>query len=1245
MRRWILFIVACLLLVAVAIPAGIIYWTAYTQNGLRFVVGHLPKTIARADIKVGEIHGSLAGGFRATYVDIDHERVHLHFDEVYGRMRLLPLLWQTIHAQEVSMTKALVEVRRRPPPDVDYEPRFLPRWLMVKVDRVKADSATLIVPNGRQLIFSPVTAAGVARHRTIRVFDGSLDFGTLTMQGKGELRAASPMELETDARFTWKLSNQPDWVATAVTQGTLDELLVTSQITAPFRADLAGRMLDLTSGFHWLAEMRIHDFDLRTWGGGGLLGRITGQLKLSGDTDDIRGEGPMTPEGLRVGAFDMRFRSAYPYRETQLHSLEFVHHTSQARIAGAGVVGIVPNGPELQLRGTWKNFRWPLVGHDIGVRSATGEYTLNGTWPYAVRASGEVQALELEPLQFQMNGSLGKDRLIVHSSETAAFDGIFSSTGEVVWTPDDHWSAKGAAVGVDLARIRPDLESSLDFEYSASGKEFAADADFSVQVQSLAGRLRNVPASGEGKVSRVDLEWLFDGVKLGAGGTQLALDGRLATEADLKFDLDSRDLSLLAHDSRGELHASGVIQGTLHDPMLKVVARGGGIQHGELRIGKLSAAVDFDSRSQGASKADVVLRDVAYDDREFDALTFTLNGTAQSHVARLEAAGLGLTVKSEATGIFADGAWRGQLYQLGITGSESLRLDLDAPVALLISADRIRTDWLCLKGTPARVCADGDWTPAKWSATLTANDLPLGPLTTNLTPPVRYRGNLSVNARAFGAAGEPVQGGIRADLVDASIIHRLSSGRDETITLGSGLITVDASPATVRAEAGLDAGQVGTISGRVDVARSAHRWQDMPIKGSLQARTGELGFVTLYLPQIDRTVGRLTADLKLDGTLGTPYTDGTLALADAELDFYQINLALRQVSLKARLNDNTLQFDGAARVGQGGVSTNGKLEWRDALPYGQISIDGENLRVVDVPEAKIDASPDLNFRITGRRIEVSGEIKVPYADIVPADLTNAVRASSDEIIVGETEAALSRRFEVLTDVKMTLGDRVRIDTSGLTGRLTGNITVRSGYDDVTRGTGEFQIAEGRYTAYGRQLDIDRGRLSFTGGPVNDPGVDIRAIRRFPDSNTIAGVNVRGTLLQPRLTFYSEPSLPQSQIVSMILGGGGPAATANNENNRQSGARNEFVAQGGAILAQQLGARVGIQDVSLESDVTNETSLVLGKYLSPRLYVSYGISLTEALNTLKLRYSLNDHWTIKTEVGGDQGADLEYTIEK
>ena len=55
--------------------------------------------------------------------------------------------------------------------------------------------------------------------------------------------------------------------------------------------------------------------------------------------------------------------------------------------------------------------------------------------------------------------------------------------------------------------------------------------------------------------------------------------------------------------------------------------------------------------------------------------------------------------------------------------------------------------------------------------------------------------------------------------------------------------------------------------------------------------------------------------------------------------------------------------------------------------------------------------------------------------------------------------------------------------------------------------------------------------------------------------------------------------------------------------------------------------------------------MLGKFLSPKLFVSYGISLTESINTLKVRYTLRKNVVLKSEAGEHQSADLEYTIER
>jgi translocation and assembly module TamB len=131
-----------------------------------------------------------------------------------------------------------------------------------------------------------------------------------------------------------------------------------------------------------------------------------------------------------------------------------------------------------------------------------------------------------------------------------------------------------------------------------------------------------------------------------------------------------------------------------------------------------------------------------------------------------------------------------------------------------------------------------------------------------------------------------------------------------------------------------------------------------------------------------------------------------------------------------------------------------------------------------------------------------------------------------------------------------------------------------------------------------------------------------------------------------MTFFSDPEVSQSQIVSLLLAGGSLETVQNSSDtsNNSSAARSEALTQGGAILAQQLGGRFNI-DAGVEEDLTNETSLVLGRYLSPRLYVSYGVGLVEAINTIKARYTIGDHWTVKTEAGTQRSADLVFTIER
>ncbi len=1230
---------------ALVISAAAFLLLGYTESAPRFLLERLPERIGKVSLRAEGFSGTLAGGFRLERFTLEHELVSLRIERTTGRLEMLPLLWQTIEARDLRVELATADLYRRRTPPPRREPRFLPRFLTIVSDDIRIARAEVRLINGFRLAGSDLRASGVARHKTIRFTDSSVVFGrVLSGGGTALLTAAEPLRLSGASRWRYAPPGQPAWIATADFDGNLDRLPASVRITAPMSAAVEGELLDLRRRWHWRADARVSDFDLRAFGAGGALGRITGQFELAGDRDGFRAEGSLDSAGLAAGAFDALFEGNWVRGVLRCDRIRLVHQSSRSMLEASGEIEAVRDGPRLALAGTWNDLRWPLIGAAPAIRNSSGTFTLDGVWPYAISAAGRFDQPDLaQTLPMSLRGSLARDGLRIDEGSVALFGGTARLQGDVRWSPRENWRFTGSMSGLDPGTIRPALPGRIGFEFDVSGDAFGAAAKLDARFSNLSGRLRGAAARGRGRIQKQGQRWLFEGVNVAAGSLRLRADGRVEPTAyDLDFVVDADDLAVLTPRGRGALRARGLLTGPARQPALKLTVDGRDIELDQWRLASLDADVDLDPRAGRGSNVRVEARGFEAAGRTLRRIALSLQGRSEQHRVSLDAEAPNGRLRASAEGSFADEVWRAEWRELSVDDEADLHLRLDAPASLRVSFDSGRLERLCLRGEQARLCGSADWTASGWNAAVEATRLPFAALTAGLSPRVVYEGTLDIEANARGTGGGPVLGTVRATLSGAQLRRRRVNGRVDVIELGSGTFSADAGPEVIAAKLDLDAGPTGTIAATATVTRRGESYADMPLRATLRTSTTALGFVNLYVPEIDRAAGRLDADLIVGGTVGMPAVNGIALLRNGELDLYQINLALRAADIEARLLDNGVTFRGEARAGEGQLAVDGEVRWRGGLPRGRMNLRGEDLLLVNVPEARIKASPDLDFRIDGRRLDIEGEVRIPEAAITPADLTGAVLTSSDEVILGEIRPNPEQSFRIASRVRMVLGERVTLDSFGLSGRLEGALTVDTSIDGISRATGELSVADGKYAALGRRLDIQRGRLIFSGGLLADPGVDLRAQKQFPDM--IAGVNVRGTLRAPRMTFFSEPALPQAQIVSLILAGGA-FESAQSEERDAGSRRSEVLAQGGAVIAQQLGSKVGIEDVSIEQDLSNETSLVLGKYLSPRLYVSYGISLAESINTIKLRYTLGDRWTLRTEAGKERSAEIVYTIEK
>ena len=253
---------------------------------------------------------------------------------------------------------------------------------------------------------------------------------------------------------------------------------------------------------------------------------------------------------------------------------------------------------------------------------------------------------------------------------------------------------------------------------------------------------------------------------------------------------------------------------------------------------------------------------------------------------------------------------------------------------------------------------------------------------------------------------------------------------------------------------------------------------------------------------------------------------------------------------------------------------------------------------------------------------------------------NAVPVSNDVVFIDVDSTDRRGPLTVTSSVRVVLGDSVTFRGFGFRADLAGSFRVEDRPDRPTTGSGTITLSRGRYRAHGQDLRIDDGRVTFN-GPVDDPALDIRAYREARD-RTIAGLHIRGTLRHPEATIFSNPSMSQSEAMSYLMFGRPLNQGNSSEQNRMTDAA---AALGGDMLAQSLGAKVGLEAGIEQGTNPNEAALVAGTYLSPELFVAYGVGLFDRVNIFRVRYEFTRRWSVQAESSRESSADVFFTFER
>lgn len=807
--------------------------------------------------------------------------------------------------------------------------------------------------------------------------------------------------------------------------------------------------------------------------------------------------------------------------------------------------------------------------------------------------------------------------------------GRLEAKGSYTGGADTRWQADATLRAFDPGLVLDDWTGAVDAVLSSTGARRGDGAlAIGVKATRLGGTLRGRALGGRGAMDMVlppqGTPRYAGDVALTVGSSRIDATGTVADVLDVDARLAPLRLDDLLPGGAGNVRGTLRLAGRRNAPDIDADLAGDGVRYGDYRADAFTARGRLPWSGGGgtlALRANGLVAGMAFDTLRVDARgaleNLQFDGEAAGDIGRVSLAG---------SALHRGDNWSGTVQRLQLAPARGPQWQLTAPTRYAQQGAAWTLSRSCLASTAGgSLCADAQW-PGRGVA-LTAEGLPLSLANAYLPEPDDGRrwqldGQVALEARVR-QAGNAWAG--NASVRSTSGGLRLGE-RARNQLIGYRNLSLDAEFDPRRIGATLASGL--SDGGRID-ARIATGWDaGAPLSGQLALDTRELTWLELFSPDIVDPTGRLAGNVTLGGTRGAPTLGGQARLSAFHAELPALNLVLDNGDFRLdALADGSARITGSVQSGQGTLNVDGSLNWRAQDAPLVLNLRGSNVLASDTRDVRAVVDPDVVVRVqAGQPLAVTGTVTVREARLDLERLDDGVSASGDVVVLDPADPKEQPASPLAMDLTLAMGNDVQLRGFGLDGQLGGRLRVRAVPGREMTGSGSLEIA-GRYKAYGQELEITRGRLVWSNSPVADPILDVRAQREVGD--VIAGIAVTGRASAPEANVYSNQSGSQSDALAYLTLGR-PLSGLSGDQARDVSAASAALTAGGSVLASQLGARIGLDDAGVMQSRTAGSVFGVGKYLSPRVYVGYGVSLLGTGQVVMLKYLLRKGFDIQIE---------------
>lgn len=394
-------------------------------------------------------------------------------------------------------------------------------------------------------------------------------------------------------------------------------------------------------------------------------------------------------------------------------------------------------------------------------------------------------------------------------------------------------------------------------------------------------------------------------------------------------------------------------------------------------------------------------------------------------------------------------------------------------------------------------------------------------------------------------------------------------------------------------------------------------------------------------PELTTFEGMLNTKLTVAGDFDKPIINGDLNVTNGKAKILGNINTLEAINMAVNFKGQQGVISGGLNINNAAATLKGEIDWQSEL-QGQLNFDGELLKFSVPPDLTVTVSPHLIAQINASELKLSGRVEVLEGKLSINKLPQGSVSLSDDVIIVNDEGeqvANEKPFDIFTNIRVVIADAFKVEGQGFVGRLGGELQVSQQPHQPLQLFGSLKIPEGRYRAYGQDLSMTKGNISFN-GQVNNPYVSLQATRSIEKENIIVGIDASGFANSLNIKLFSKPVMQQSETLSYLVRGRGLDAETGDSNTAIGVALGTAITNFSGVLTQ-IEKLPLINRIEIDGD---EKQASIAGYLGDKVYIKYGIGIMEPINELTVRFYLLSRLWVETVSGLENSADIYYSFD-